>query len=100
MPALRIRVGLVVNPAMRGSRAASSIEGSEAPSAKILMLSSELVLGMAEASADKSLESRKSSTGSQSHFGGGGSGPWHTDNPRISWSLSLGLWAGKCAYWP
>ena len=37
MPALRINVGLVVKPEMRGSRADSSIDGSDAPSAKILM---------------------------------------------------------------
>ena len=39
MPALRISVGLVVKPAMRGSRADSSIDGSDAPSAKILIRS-------------------------------------------------------------
>src|SRR6185437_3332200 len=43
MPALRIRVGLVVKPPMRGSRADSNIDGSEAPSAKILIRSKEVI---------------------------------------------------------
>src|SRR5450631_3383690 len=39
-------VGLVVNPAMRGLRADSSMDGSEAPSEKILIRSKEVGLGM------------------------------------------------------
>jgi hypothetical protein len=37
---LRISVGFVVNPAIRGSRADSSIDATDAPSAKILIAAS------------------------------------------------------------
>ena len=46
IPALRISVGLVVNPAILGSRADSSIDGNDAPSAKILIRSREGMLDM------------------------------------------------------
>src|ERR1700730_9761533 len=43
MPALRIRVGLVVNPVMKDLPYISSMPALSAPSAKIFTLSSEIV---------------------------------------------------------
>ena len=83
MPAFRINVGLVVNPEMRGSRADSSIDGSDAPSANILMRSSEMGLGMSR-SSDKSARVSQIVSEIQSHLGSTGIGPRQTERLRTS----------------
>src|SRR5579863_199357 len=75
MPALRINVGLVVNPAMRGSRADSSIDGSEAPSAKILIRSKEVGLGMCRPRVKSLRVSQNRRQDTKSSFGLGRNDP-------------------------
>src|SRR5690348_4901280 len=48
MPALRMSVGLVVNPWIRGLQASSRIDARSAPSAKIFTRNSEAASGIAE----------------------------------------------------